>query len=113
MSIQTQQADYDRPAVWLTAAQAGGGSCYQSDSVDKLLASASSKELQAALPDYAKVQQELIGNVVAAPLVYGRFTYLAQPYLKGVGGNALGDFPWVNARIIKHSVPTSPSPSGQ
>jgi len=34
--------------------------------------------------------------------VYGVQQYLVHPWVKGVGGNALYDFAWTDARIVKH-----------
>jgi hypothetical protein len=44
----------------------------------------------------------LIGDTVFCGLVYGVQQYLSHPYVKGVGGNALYDFYWTSARIVKH-----------
>jgi hypothetical protein len=44
----------------------------------------------------------LINDSVFAPLVYGVQQYLSHPYVAGAGGNALYDFYWTQARILKH-----------
>ena len=44
----------------------------------------------------------LVNDSVMAPLVYGVQQYLAHPYAVGVGGNALYDYSWTDARILQH-----------
>jgi hypothetical protein len=44
----------------------------------------------------------LINDSVFAPLVYGVQQYLSHPYVAGVGGNALYDDYWTQARILRH-----------
>jgi len=63
---------------------------------------ADAKPLAAALADYKAAGQTLIGDTDFGGLVYGVQQYLAHPYVKGVGGNALYDFYWSGARIVKH-----------
>jgi hypothetical protein len=52
--------------------------------------------------DYKGAGVTLMGHVVFADLLYGVQQYLAHPWVKGVGGNALYDFAWTDARITKH-----------
>jgi hypothetical protein len=44
----------------------------------------------------------LINDSVFAPLVYGVQQYLSHRYVAGVGGNALYDDYWTQARILAH-----------
>jgi len=44
----------------------------------------------------------LVADTIFGALVYGQQEYLAHPYVKGIGGNALYDYDWVKARILKH-----------
>jgi len=43
-----------------------------------------------------------MSHIAFAGLVYGVQQYLAHPWVKGIGGNALYDFAWTDARIVKH-----------
>jgi hypothetical protein len=44
----------------------------------------------------------LVNDSIYAPLIYGVQQYLVHPFVVGVGGNALYDFSWTSARILKH-----------
>lgn len=103
---QSWRADYDHPQDWfdylfLTAASSGG-SCYSNATFDKSVRAADAKPLAAALGDYKAAGQSLIADTDFGGLVYGVQQYLAHPYVKGVGGNALYDLYWMSARIVKH-----------
>jgi oligopeptide transport system substrate-binding protein len=103
---QSWRADYDHPQDWfdylfLTGASSGG-SCYSNASLDKSVKAADAKPLATALADYKAAGQTLIGDTDFGGLVYGVQQYLVHPYVKGVGGNALYDFYWSGARIVKH-----------
>jgi hypothetical protein len=63
---------------------------------------ADAKPIAGALADYKAAGQTLIGHVAYGALVYGVQQYLAHSWVKGVGGNALYDFAWTDARIVKH-----------
>jgi oligopeptide transport system substrate-binding protein len=102
---QSWSADYDHPQNWfdyLFVASSSGGSCYANPAFDKSVRAADQKPLATALADYKAAGQTLIGHVAFAGLVYGVQQYLAHPWVKGVGGNALYDFAWTDARIVKH-----------
>jgi hypothetical protein len=58
--------------------------------------------LPIALLDYQTAGNMLVNDSILGALVYGEQQYLAHPYVKGVGGNALYDFDWRQARILKH-----------
>ncbi len=66
------------------------------------MSAADAKPPAGALADYKAAGQTLIGDVAFGSLVYGVQQYLSHPYVKGVGGNALYDFSWTDARIVKH-----------
>jgi hypothetical protein len=44
----------------------------------------------------------LIDDSITGNLVYGIQQYVAHPYVKGVGGNALYDNYWSDVRILTH-----------
>ena len=103
---QSWRADYDHPQDWfdylfLTGASSGG-SCYSNPTLDKSVNSADAKPLPGSLADYKAAGEVLTHDTVFGGLVYGEQQYLSHSYVKGVGGNALYDFYWINARIVKH-----------
>ncbi|HVD47401.1 MAG TPA: hypothetical protein VNG70_08975, partial [Candidatus Limnocylindria bacterium] len=63
---------------------------------------ADAKPAADALADYKAAGQVLVTDAVFGGLVYGVQQYLSHPYVKGVGGNALYDFYWTSARVLKH-----------
>jgi oligopeptide transport system substrate-binding protein len=100
------RADYDHPQDWfdylfLTGA-VSNGSCYSNPALDKSVKAADAKPIAAALADYKAAGEVLIKDTAFGGLVYGVQQYLAHPYVKGVGGNALYDYDWTSARIVKH-----------
>ena len=102
---QSWSADYDHPQDWfdyLFVASSSGGSCYANPAFDKSVRAADQKPLASALADYKAAGQTLMSHIAFAGLVYGVQQYLAHPWVKGVGGNALYDFAWTDARIVKH-----------
>jgi len=103
---QSWRADYDHPQNWFdylfVTGASSGGSCYSNAALDKSIRTADTKPLSSALADYKAAGQTLIGDVAFGDLVYGVQQYLAHPYVKGVGGNALYDFAWTDAKIVKH-----------
>jgi oligopeptide transport system substrate-binding protein len=103
---QSWRADYDHPQDWfdylVVTGAPSSGSCYSNPALDKSVAAADSKALAAALTEYQSAGQTLVGDGVIGGLVYGVQQYLAHAYVKGVGGNALYDFPWSGMRILKH-----------
>ncbi|HZK74833.1 MAG TPA: ABC transporter substrate-binding protein [Clostridia bacterium] len=103
---QSWLADYDHPQDWfdylfLTGA-ASGGSCYTNAVLDKTVKAADAKGIATALAAYKSAGGTLISDAAFGALVYGVQQYLSHPYVKGVGGNALYDFYWTTARIVKH-----------
>jgi oligopeptide transport system substrate-binding protein len=103
---QSWRADYDHPQDWFdylfVTGASSGGSCYSNAAFDKSVKAADAKPLADAVADYKAAGQMLIGDTVFGGLVYGVQQYLSHPYVKGVGGNALYDFYWTSARIVKH-----------
>jgi oligopeptide transport system substrate-binding protein len=103
---QSWNADYNNPQDWFDYLFAKGassnGSCYSNPAFDTIVAGADAKPLPLALPDYQAAGYMLANDTILGALVYGEQQYLAHPYVKGVGGNALYDFDWTKARIIKH-----------
>ena len=103
---QSWSADYDHPQDWFdylfVSGASSNGSCYSSPSYDQLIAGADAKPLKESLVDYKTASQTLIDDSIAGPLLYGVQQYLVHPYVRGAGGNALYDFYWTDARILKH-----------
>jgi len=106
MFRQSWSADYDHPQDWFdylfVTGAPSSGSCYSNPRVDKFITLADAGTLKDGLADYKTVGHMLIDDSIYAPLIYGVQQYLVQPYVRGVGGNALYDFSWTSARILKH-----------
>ena len=103
---QSWRADYDHPQNWFdylfVVGAPSGGSCYSNPAFDRAVKAADEKPLAVAVAEYRAAGQTLIGHVAFGALLYGVQQYLAHPWVKGVGGNALYDFAWTDARILKH-----------
>jgi oligopeptide transport system substrate-binding protein len=103
---QSWAADYDHPQDWFdylfVSGASSSGSCYSNPSLDKVVAAADASPLSSSLPDYKVAGDLLVNDSIYASLLYGVQQYLVHPYMRGVGGNALYDFDWRLARIVKH-----------
>ena len=103
---QSWSADYNNPQDWFdylfVTHAPSGGSCYSNPTLDSLVAAADAKPVGLALSYYQAADHVLITDVVYAALVYGVQEYLVHPYVQGVGGTALYDFYWTQARIVQH-----------
>ena len=103
---QSWSADYNSPQDWFdylfVSHAPSGGSCYSSPSFDTLVANGDSKPAGIATNYYQAAGHVLISDVAYAALVYGVQQYLSHPYVAGVGGTALYDFYWTQARIDAH-----------
>jgi oligopeptide transport system substrate-binding protein len=103
---QSWSADYDHPQDWFdylfVTGASSSGSCYSNPNLDKVVAGADAKPLASTEVDYRTAGQMLINDSVIGALIYGVQQYLVHSYVKGVGGNALYDFYWTDARILKH-----------
>ena len=103
---QSWSADYDHPQDWFdylfVTGASSSGSCYSNPNLDKVVAGADSAPLSQSVVDYKTAGHMLINDSVFAPLVYGVQQYLSHPYVAGVGGNALYDYDWTQARILAH-----------
>ena len=106
MFRQSWNADYNNPQDWFdylfVKGASSSGSCYSNPAFDTIVTGADAKPLPLALIDYQTAGYMLVNDSVNAVLVYGQQQYLSHPYVKGVGGNALYDFDWTKARILKH-----------
>jgi oligopeptide transport system substrate-binding protein len=106
MFRQSWSADYDHPQDWFdylfVTGASSSGSCYSNPNVDKVVSAADAAPLSQSLLPYKTAGYVLIEDVAFAPLVYGVQQYLVHPYVAGAGGNALYDFYWTEARILKH-----------
>ena len=103
---QSWSADYDHPQDWFdylfVTGASSSGSCYSNPNLDKVVATADAQPLSQSVVDYKTAGHMLINDSVFAPLVYGVQLYLSHPYVAGVGGNALYDYDWTQARILQH-----------
>jgi oligopeptide transport system substrate-binding protein len=103
---QSWSADYNNPQDWFdylfVSHAPSGGSCYSNPDVDSLVATANGRPLALGLTNYQAADRAFMNDVVYAALVYGVQQYLVHPYVKGVGGTALYDFYWTQARIVQH-----------
>jgi oligopeptide transport system substrate-binding protein len=103
---QSWSADYDHPQDWFdylfVTGASSSGSCYSNPNLDKVIAAADVAPLAESLVEYKTAGHMLVNDTVFAPLIYGVQQYLSHPYVVGVGGNALYDFYWTEARILKH-----------
>ena len=103
---QSWSADYDHPQDWFdylfVTGASSSGSCYSNPGLDSAIATADAKPPAQGLAGYKTAGHLLVENVAFGALVYGLQQYLVQPYVKGAGGNALYDFDWTGARILKH-----------
>ena len=103
---QSWSADYDHPQDWFdylfVTGASSSGSCYSNTNLDKVVAGADAAPLSQSVVDYKTAGHMLINDCVFAPLVYGVQQYLLHPYVAGVGGNALYDYDWTQARILAH-----------
>ena len=93
---QSWAADYDHPQNWFDYLFVSGapssGSCYSNPNLDALVAQG----------DYSGAGVLLVDSSMFANLLYGVQQYLAHPYVKGAGGNALYDSYWTSVRILAH-----------
>jgi oligopeptide transport system substrate-binding protein len=103
---QSWAADYDHPQDWFdylfVTGASSSGSCYSNPSFDRVVAAADASPLSSSLPDYKVAGDLLVNDSIYAGLLYGVQQYLVHPYMRGVGGNALYDFDWRLAKIVKH-----------
>jgi oligopeptide transport system substrate-binding protein len=103
---QSWSADYDNPQDWFdylfVTGAPSSGSCYSNPNFDKVVAGADAAPLIQSLADYKTAGFMLVNDSIFAPLIYGVQQYLVHPFVVGVGGNALYDFSWTSARILKH-----------
>jgi oligopeptide transport system substrate-binding protein len=103
---QSWSADYDNPQDWFdylfVTGAPSSGSCYSNPNFDKVVAGADAAPLIQSLADYKTAGFMLVNDSIYAPLIYGVQQYLVHPFVVGVGGNALYDFSWTSARILKH-----------
>jgi oligopeptide transport system substrate-binding protein len=103
---QSWSADYDHPQDWFdylfVTGAPSSGSCYSNPNFDTVVGGAEAAPLSQSLGDYKTAGFMLVNDSIVAPLIYGVQQYLVHPYVAGAGGNALYDFSWTGARILKH-----------
>jgi oligopeptide transport system substrate-binding protein len=106
MFRQSWSADYDHPQDWFdylfVTGGSSSGSCYSNPNLDKAVSGADAAPPTQSLDIYKTAGNLLIEDAAFAPLVYGVQQYLVHPYVVGAGGNALYDFYWTEARILRH-----------
>ncbi len=106
MYRQSWSADYNNPQDWFdylfVKGAVSSGSCYSNPAFDSVVAGADAKPLPLAVQDYQASGYMLVNDAILGALVYGQQQYLAHPYALGVGGNALYDYDWTKARILRH-----------
>ena len=104
------QADYNHPQDWFSGLYGSALGCpdsgctsgYGPKAYDDLLAQANAKPIDQALPDYKKLSQMLIDDVVYIPLFYSVGAFLFKPYLQGAGTNNFVDYNWNQIQILSH-----------
>jgi oligopeptide transport system substrate-binding protein len=100
-------ADYNHPRNWFDlflSRQSGNQynhSGYANLVYDGLVRKADQENLSQSLGDYARAGRLLTDDVAYAGLVYGERLYLIKPYVRGVGGNSLYDYPWTEAKVLR------------
>ena len=103
---QSWSADYNNPQDWFdylfVSHAPSGGSCYSNQNLDTLVRNGDSRPVGLAISYYQAASHVLISDVEYAALVYGVQQYLVHPYVAGVGGTALYDLYWTQARILSH-----------
>ena len=106
MFRQSWSADYNNPQDWFdylfVSHAPSGGACYSNPNLDALVAAGDSKPVGLAISYYQAAGHVLISDVVYAAQVYGVQQYLVHQYVGGVGGTALYDLYWTQARILAH-----------
>lgn len=106
MFRQSWTADYDHPQNWFdylfVTGAPSSGSCYSNPSLDEVVARADASRAAIADPNYKVAGYNLVTDAAFGGLLYGVQQYLVHPFVKGAGGNALYDNPWIGLRILKH-----------
>ena len=103
-------ADYDHPQDWFDylfscsnahpGTTNGAGVC--DPRVDALTKKANAQPLDVALPSYVQAGQFLVEDAANGVLIYDKRPFITKPYVRGVGANALYDFPWTGVSILSH-----------
>ena len=99
-------ADYDNPQDWfdfLFKTGAGSsGSGFSDPKFDDQIKKANAKKLDDAISDYQAAGKILVSDVAYGGLFYGTHRFLIKPYMDGIGTSALYDYPWIEAKVLKH-----------
>src|SRR5581483_11103430 len=110
MFKQSWTADYDHPQDWFdylfSCSNARPGTTNAAavcdPRIDTLVKQADVESLDPGLPHYTPANQLLGQDVATAPLIDGKRPFITKPYVKGVGANALFDYPWTGVSILQH-----------
>jgi ABC-type oligopeptide transport system substrate-binding subunit len=110
MFKQSWTADYDHPQDWFdylfSCSNARPGTTNAAavcdPRVDTLVKQADVESLQDGLPNYVQAGKYLVEDAAVAPLIYDKRPFITKPYVRGVGANALYDYPWSGVSILSH-----------
>jgi oligopeptide transport system substrate-binding protein len=110
MFKQSWTADYDHPQDWFdylfSCSNARPGTTNAAavcdPRVDTLVKQADVESLQDGLPNYVQAGKYLVEDAAVAPLIYDKRPFITKPYVRGVGANALYDYPWSGISILAH-----------
>jgi oligopeptide transport system substrate-binding protein len=99
-------ADYNHPQNWYQLFRSDlpfDHFGYVNQRFDALVQQADGESLARALGHYSEAGRLLIADVAYAGLLYSDRMNLARPYVQGVGGNAITDYPWTEARLLRRA----------
>ncbi|MGH7763270.1 MAG: peptide ABC transporter substrate-binding protein [Candidatus Dormibacteraceae bacterium] len=110
MFKQSWTADYDHPQDWFdylfSCSNARPGTTNAAavcdPRIDALVKQADVQSLTDGLPSYVQAGKYLVDDVAVAPLIYDKRPFITKPYVRGVGANALYDYPWTGVSILSH-----------
>lgn len=110
MFKQSWTADYDHPQDWFdylfSCSNARPGTTNAAavcdPRVDALVKTADVQSLEQGLPSYVQAGKYLVEDVAVAPLIYDKRPFITKSYVRGVGANALYDYPWTGVQILSH-----------
>jgi oligopeptide transport system substrate-binding protein len=97
-------ADYNHPQNWYQLYRSDlpfDHFGYVNPRFDSLVSQADGESLGQALAHYTEAGRLLIADVAYAGLLYVDRLDLVRPYVQGMGGNAITDYPWTEARLVR------------
>ena len=96
---------FDEPHFWYRREFVSGGACwdgYRNPSFEQVLNTADLEQPSQAIGDYVKAGRLLVDDAAYIGLLYSKRAMLIRPYVKGVGFNAIYDYPWSEIKILQH-----------